>query len=69
MCFLNQVELLNTALKQNTVICLNNNTSKAFVTLMMVREMRQGLWKNIQNGGFRALILASDCMKFCLLIF
>ncbi|XP_071079246.1 endoribonuclease Dicer-like isoform X2 [Haliotis cracherodii] len=52
-----QVELLDAALHRNTIICLGSNSGKAFIALMVIKEMAHQIRKAYDNGGKRTVYL------------
>ncbi|XP_048244529.1 serine-rich adhesin for platelets-like isoform X2 [Haliotis rufescens] len=52
-----QVELLDAALHRNTIICLGSNSGKAFIALMVIKEMAHQIRKAYDTGGKRTVYL------------
>nr|KAG5691629.1 hypothetical protein BaRGS_023800 [Batillaria attramentaria] len=52
------VELLESALRGNTIACLGSGSSKVFLGLMVIREMSHQIRASLQEGGKRSVYLA-----------
>ncbi|XP_022096692.1 endoribonuclease Dicer-like [Acanthaster planci] len=55
-----QVELLDAALDHNSVICLQTDTSKTFIAVMLMKELSKALRLPLQEGGKRMMYLVND---------
>ncbi|KAG8191987.1 hypothetical protein JTE90_002257 [Oedothorax gibbosus] len=53
-----QVELLHTARKKNSIICLGTGTGKTFVAVMLMKEFSHQVRETLENGGKRSVLLA-----------
>ncbi|XP_071962974.1 endoribonuclease Dicer-like isoform X2 [Antedon mediterranea] len=54
-----QVELLEAALKQNTIVCLQTGTGKTFIAVMLIKELAHQIRKPYNVGGKRTLFLVN----------
>ncbi|XP_033114296.1 endoribonuclease Dicer-like isoform X2 [Anneissia japonica] len=54
-----QVELLEAALKQNTIVCLQTGTGKTFIAVMLIKELAHQIRKAFDEGGKRTLFLVN----------
>ncbi|GFV60263.1 endoribonuclease Dcr-1 [Trichonephila clavipes] len=52
-----QVELLDTARKKNTIVCLGTGTGKTFVAVMLIKEFSHQVRETPTNGGKRTVLL------------
>ncbi|XP_022241304.1 endoribonuclease Dicer-like isoform X2 [Limulus polyphemus] len=52
-----QVELLESALKRNTIACLGTGTGKTFIALMLIKELAHELRKPYEEDGKRTIFL------------
>ncbi|GFU19604.1 endoribonuclease Dicer [Nephila pilipes] len=52
-----QVELLDTARKKNTIVCLGTGTGKTFVAVMLIKEFSHQVREKPTNGGKRTVLL------------
>ncbi|GBM53432.1 Endoribonuclease Dcr-1 [Araneus ventricosus] len=52
-----QVELLDTARKKNTIICLGTGTGKTFVAVMLIKEFSHQIRKSLTDNGKRTVML------------
>lgn len=66
--FIIQVELLDTARKKNTIICLGTGTGKTFVAVMLIKELSHQIRKSPSEGGKRTVFLAPTGINLCFLI-
>ncbi|CAF0737673.1 unnamed protein product [Didymodactylos carnosus] len=55
-----EIEVLNNAKKQNTIVCLHSTTSKSFLMINVIREYFHGINKKIEDGGQRIVCLTMD---------
>ncbi|XP_042895189.1 endoribonuclease Dicer isoform X2 [Parasteatoda tepidariorum] len=53
-----QVELLDSARKKNTIICLGTGTGKTFIAVMLIKEFSHLVRDSLSNGGKRTIFLA-----------
>ncbi|XP_052768714.1 endoribonuclease Dicer-like [Mya arenaria] len=55
-----QVELLETALQQNTVVCMGSMSGRMFIAVMMMKEKARQVRSSLENGGKRSIFLVHD---------
>ncbi|CAH3192487.1 unnamed protein product, partial [Porites evermanni] len=54
-----QVELLERALKRNTIVCLGTGTGKTFISVMLIKELSHQIRETFNNGGKRTFFLVN----------
>ena len=52
-----QVELLEHALRANTIVCLGTGAGKTFIAIMAAKELAHTTTKSIRDGGKRILFI------------
>ena len=52
-----QVELLEVALKSNTIVCLGTGTGKTFIAVLLIKEFAHTVVKPISEGGQRIVFI------------
>ncbi|KAL3873454.1 hypothetical protein ACJMK2_036569 [Sinanodonta woodiana] len=58
-----QVELLHSALQQNTIVCMGSIAGKTFIAVMLIKEMAHNTRKPIKDGGkCNVLLVNSECL-------
>ncbi|KAK6181299.1 hypothetical protein SNE40_009182 [Patella caerulea] len=55
-----QVDLVDAALKRNTIICLSSSTEKLFIALMVIKELAREIRKPISEGGKRTIYVVNS---------
>ncbi|CAF4861238.1 unnamed protein product, partial [Rotaria sp. Silwood1] len=55
-----EVEVLDKAKRENTVVCLHSNTSKNFLIINVIREYSYGTQRNFDEGGQRIICLSME---------
>ena len=55
-----QVELLDSALKRNTVVCMGSSTGRTFIAVMLIKEMAEEVRKPLLDGGKRSVYLVDN---------
>ena len=55
-----QVELLDSALKRNTVVCMGSSTGRTFIAVMLIKEMAEDVRKSLSEGGKRSVYLVDS---------
>ena len=58
-----QVELLERALKRNTIVCLGTGTGKTFISVMLIKELSHQIRETFNNGGKRTFFLVNTGKK------
>ncbi|XP_041353083.1 endoribonuclease Dicer-like [Gigantopelta aegis] len=53
-----QVELLDSALHQNTIVCLGSSSGKAFIALLVIKELAHHVRPTPKDGGKRTLYVS-----------
>ena len=56
--------MLQRALQRNTIACVNNDFSRIFMGLTVVREMSQSVRIPFHDGGKRTIYLADSGVTF-----
>ncbi|XP_057315255.1 endoribonuclease Dicer-like isoform X2 [Hydractinia symbiolongicarpus] len=54
-----QVEILQRAKSENTVVCLGTGTGKTFISVMLIKEKQGEIGGSIQEGGKRTFFLVN----------
>ncbi|KAK3597389.1 hypothetical protein CHS0354_040114 [Potamilus streckersoni] len=58
-----QVELLHSALQQNTIVCMGSSAGKTFIAVMLIKEMAHNIRQPIKDGGkCNVLLVNSECL-------
>ena len=52
-----QVEVVERALKENTVACLPTGSGKTYIAIMVMKEMADQLHNSFEDGGKRTFFL------------
>ena len=54
-----QVEIVEKALTENTIVCLGTGTGKTFISATVIKEMKGGIKLNekVADGGKRTVFL------------
>ena len=52
-----QVELLEVALKKNTIVCLGTGTGKTFIAVLLIKEFAHTVVKPFSEGGQRIVFI------------
>ncbi|XP_013409876.1 LOW QUALITY PROTEIN: endoribonuclease Dicer-like [Lingula anatina] len=55
-----QVDLLDNAIHQNTIVCLGRGTGKTFIAVMLIKELAYQIRKDVQNDGKRTFFLVES---------
>ncbi|XP_063958969.1 endoribonuclease Dicer-like [Lytechinus pictus] len=55
-----QLELLETALEQNTVVYLQSGTEKTFLAVMLIKELSWSVRMPVKDGGKRSIFLVNS---------
>eukprot|EP00057_Strongylocentrotus_purpuratus_P014474 XP_011668948.1 PREDICTED: endoribonuclease Dicer isoform X1 [Strongylocentrotus purpuratus] len=55
-----QLELLETALEQNTTVCLQSGTEKTFLAVMLIKELSGSVRLRLEDGGKRTIFLVNS---------
>ena len=55
------MELLDSALQKNTIVCLGTGTGKAFITVMLIKELAHQIRSPLEKEGKRTVFVTSDC--------
>lgn len=54
-----QVEILEQAVEENTIVCLGTGTGKTFISVMLIREKQGQIKGSLNNGGKRTIFLVN----------
>ena len=54
-----QVEILEQATEENTIVCLGTGTGKTFISVMLIREKQGQIGGNLADGGKRTFFLVN----------
>lgn len=57
--FLLQVELLEAALEHNTIVCLNTDSGKTFIAVLLTKELSHQIRGPYQENGKRTVFLVN----------
>ncbi|XP_064603437.1 endoribonuclease Dicer-like [Liolophura sinensis] len=55
-----QVELLDVAIKKNTIVCLGSDFGKTFLAVMLMKELSPLARQCLKSGGKRSVYLVSS---------
>lgn len=55
-----QVELLDVAIKKNTIVCLGSDFGKTFLAVMLMKELSPLVRQCLKSGGKRSVYLVSS---------
>ena len=53
------MELLDAAVKRNTIICLGTGSGKTFIAVLLIKELANDLRKSFIEGGKRTVFLVN----------
>uniref|UniRef100_A0A7M5VDW2 Uncharacterized protein n=1 Tax=Clytia hemisphaerica TaxID=252671 RepID=A0A7M5VDW2_9CNID len=54
-----QVEILEEAIKDNTIVCLGTGTGKTFISVMLIRDKQDQIKGKFEDGGKRTFFLVN----------
>ncbi|KAL4237619.1 Endoribonuclease Dicer [Mactra antiquata] len=52
-----QVELLDSAIERNTVVCMGSTSGRMFISVMLMKEMARDIRKPLSEGGKKTIFL------------
>ena len=65
MILILQVEILDTALSRNTMVCMGTGTGKTFIAVMLVNELAHQIRLPFEGDGKRTIFLVNTGIYLC----